>query len=142
MIRVTCFGGEITDSLQVYLDRISKQISIEWKILKIKKQTSEQGSEPLNEEKAFLKSQEGRAWVALTVEGQKMNSMEFYQWLFQKKRHLVIGPAAGFHPKTLAAAESKLSLSPLTFTHQTAQLMLAESLYRSVCIHFNHPFAK
>lgn len=45
----------------------------------------------------------------------------------------VIGGALGLHPELTTRMHS-LSLSPLTFTHEMARLILCEQLYRAACI--------
>lgn len=85
--------------------------------------------------------------IAMEVEGRAMDSDAFAQYVQKKLNeghsHLVflIGPAEGF-----AAHQVKpdllLSLSAMTFSHQTTRLLLAEQIYRAFSILEGKPFAK
>ncbi len=46
----------------------------------------------------------------------------------------VIGGAAGLDPAFLAAADKKISISAMTFTHEMARIILLEQLYRATTI--------
>ena len=92
------------------------------------------------EEEKFLKNT--KSFFILDPGGKEMNSDQFYQWCFKGDRQLVIGPAIGFHDEFKQKAQGVISLSKLTFTHNLAHLILAESIYRSACILKNHPFVK
>lgn len=52
----------------------------------------------------------------------------------------LIGGAAGLAPELAGAADERLSLGPLTLPHQLARVVLAEQLYRSLCILAGHPY--
>lgn len=52
----------------------------------------------------------------------------------------VIGGAAGIHPPLRARAHWLLSLSPLTFPHELARLLLLEQLYRARSILEGGPY--
>ena len=54
----------------------------------------------------------------------------------------MIGGYGGMTEKVKARAERKWSLSPLTFTHEMTRLLVAEQLYRAMCILKNHPYSK
>ena len=71
--------------------------------------------------------------ILLDEGGEMMPSLEFSQ-LFMKwgiateDAHLAIGPADGF-PK--GHGRQSISLSPMTFPHELAAVLLIEQLYRS-----------
>jgi 23S rRNA (pseudouridine1915-N3)-methyltransferase len=52
----------------------------------------------------------------------------------------VIGSGAGLAPSVKAEANRMLSLSPMTFPHQVALLLLTEQLYRANSILNNEPY--
>ncbi|MGH9466723.1 MAG: 23S rRNA (pseudouridine(1915)-N(3))-methyltransferase RlmH [Terriglobales bacterium] len=51
-----------------------------------------------------------------------------------------IGGADGFPPEVAAAAAGRISLSPLTFSHDLARLVALEQLYRACAILTGHPY--
>ncbi|MGH9486467.1 MAG: 23S rRNA (pseudouridine(1915)-N(3))-methyltransferase RlmH [Terriglobales bacterium] len=51
-----------------------------------------------------------------------------------------IGGADGFPAEAAAAAAGRVSLSPLTFSHELARLMALEQLYRACAILAGHPY--
>lgn len=74
--------------------------------------------------------------VALCVEGKLRSSEELARlmddWSQNSAKHLVflIGGAYGLHPSIKAEAWVKLSMSPMTFPHHLARVMLLEQIYR------------
>ena len=71
--------------------------------------------------------------ILLDETGDMMTSIEFsemfLEWgLASKEAHLAIGPADGF-PK--GHGRKSISLSPMTFPHELATVLLIEQLYRS-----------
>ena len=75
--------------------------------------------------------------VALCVEGKLCSSEELAKlvsdWSLSSAKHLVflIGSSYGLHPSLKAQAWVKLSMSPMTFPHHLARVMLLEQLYRA-----------
>jgi len=55
---------------------------------------------------------------------------------------LVIGGALGIDDTIKTKAQSLISLSPLTFTHQHTRLILLEQLYRAIEIHKGSDYHK
>ena len=54
----------------------------------------------------------------------------------------VIGGYGGMTTAVKDRAERLWSLSPLTFTHEMTRVLVAEQLYRALCILNNHPYSK
>ena len=74
--------------------------------------------------------------VALAIEGKMRSSGELAElisdWARSASKHLVfvIGGSYGLHPSVKAGAWCSLSMSPMTFPHHLARVMLLEQLYR------------
>ncbi len=77
------------------------------------------------------------AVVALCVEGQLHSSEELARWMESwnsrggKCLAFVIGGSYGLHDSIKTLAQIRLSMSPMTFPHHLARVMLLEQLYRS-----------
>jgi 23S rRNA (pseudouridine1915-N3)-methyltransferase len=52
----------------------------------------------------------------------------------------VVGGAEGLAPETLARADRKISLGPMTLPHGLARIVLAEQIYRAMTILAGHPY--
>ena len=78
----------------------------------------------------------GAALVALCVEGEEKSSESLSRllagWSAAGTGSLafVIGGSYGLHPSLKAEARLRLSMSPMTFPHHLARVMLLEQLYR------------
>ncbi len=86
--------------------------------------------------------------VLLDDAGKPQTSAQFAKWLGELRdrgvRELVFlcGSAEGFPEALRRRATQKASLSPLTFSHELARVMLAEQLYRAFAILAGHPYPK
>ena len=75
--------------------------------------------------------------VALCIEGRLRASGEVRQIFpvpgVSREKHMVflIGGSYGLHPSIKAEANIQLSMSPMTFPHHLARVMLLEQIYRS-----------
>jgi len=72
----------------------------------------------------------------LSEHGNQFNSLSFSNKLEDldgKKIVFVIAGSLGFSDKLIGKYPS-ISLSPLTFTHEMARLILLEQVYRAICI--------
>lgn len=84
--------------------------------------------------------------VLLDERGMQMRSVEFAVWLQKrlnsglKRLMLVIGGPYGFSEEVYARADAKLSLSPMTFSHQIVRAIFAEQIYRAFTILRNEPY--
>jgi 23S rRNA (pseudouridine1915-N3)-methyltransferase len=86
--------------------------------------------------------------VLLDDAGKPQTSAQFAKWMGETRdrgvREIVFlcGGAEGFPEELRRRATQKLSLSPLTFSHELARVMLAEQLYRAFAILAGHPYPK
>ena len=75
--------------------------------------------------------------AALCVEGRMRSSEELSQMFpvpgrsLDKHMVFLIGGSYGLHPSIKAEANVQLSMSPMTFPHHLARVMLLEQLYRA-----------
>lgn len=87
-----------------------------------------------------------RAWrVALDPAGRAPESSPaFARWLERRMDErpvaFLLGGAAGLDEVLVAECDERLSLGPLTMPHQLARVVLAEQLYRALCITAGHPY--
>ena len=91
--------------------------------------------------KAQLKNNE--VLIALMEEGQPLASIPFSKYLktFGSQRFaFVIGGPNGIASEIKNAAQLQLSLSPMTFPHEIARLLLVEQLYRATTIIQGGPY--
>ena len=86
--------------------------------------------------------------VALCVEGRMRSSEELAHllatWSNQGEKRLVflIGGSHGLHESIKAQAWAKLSMSPMTFPHHLARVMLLEQIYRACQINAGTKYHK
>ena len=77
--------------------------------------------------------------IALTPTGKLRSSPALAVWLQRQvveygRIAFLIGGPLGFSDDVLAACHEEISLSPLTFTHELARILLLEQLYRACTI--------
>ena len=79
----------------------------------------------------------GGALVAMCIEGQLLSSEALSRKLQdftlggKSQVAFLIGGSFGLHPSLKAQADLRLSMSPMTFPHHLARVMLLEQLYRA-----------
>ena len=86
--------------------------------------------------------------IAMCVEGKTRSSEELARLMADSASrgdsHLVflIGGSFGLHPSVKELAAVKLSMSPMTFPHHLARVMLLEQLYRAYQINAGSKYHK
>lgn len=84
--------------------------------------------------------------VLLDERGKSFSSLEFSKFINRQLQQtypkiiFLIGGAFGFSEAIYQRANTKLSLSNLTFSHQMARLFFLEQLYRAFSILNNEPY--
>lgn len=75
--------------------------------------------------------------IAMCIEGTQLSSEElagqFQRWTVSGVSHLaiLIGGSYGLHPSVKKLASLRLSMSPMTFPHHLARVMVLEQIYRA-----------
>jgi 23S rRNA (pseudouridine1915-N3)-methyltransferase len=77
--------------------------------------------------------------IALAAEGKAMDSMAFAAYIRKLEESgrpvaFIIGGSDGLDASLRARCQAAISLSPLTFPHEMARVMLLEQLYRAMTI--------
>jgi 23S rRNA (pseudouridine1915-N3)-methyltransferase len=96
----------------------------------------------------FQKLPKGAKLIAMCVEGKLLSSealaAQVEKWTVEGASHLalVIGGSFGLHPSVKERAQLRLSMSPMTFPHHLARVMLLEQLYRGFKITEGSPYHK
>lgn len=126
-----------------YIERSNHYIPFDMEVIPELKNTKNLTQEQQKEKEGdlILKAlQPGDMLVLLDESGKEFRSVEFASWL-EKKMSIVnkrlvflIGGPYGFAPKVYQAAQEKISLSKMTFSHQMVRLIFVEQLYRALNI--------
>ena len=88
----------------------------------------------------------GDALILLDEHGREFRSLEFADHLQHllsmggKNLVFAVGGAYGFSDAVYARAQSKVSLSRMTFSHQMVRIIFAEQLYRAFTILKGEPY--
>jgi 23S rRNA (pseudouridine1915-N3)-methyltransferase len=141
-------GGWVKDGISEYLARLSNYIPFEVKDLEINSlKFKAKDLLMLEESKKILGAIKPGDYVVLLDEGGKLyNSEDFAVWVNKKFAGIsndlvfVIGGAYGFHDDVKTRSNEKISMSPMTFTHQMIRLIFVEQLYRAMTILKNEPY--
>lgn len=90
--------------------------------------------------------QAGDYIILLDENGKQFTSVEFSENIEKlmasgnKRIVFVIGGPYGFSQDVYAKANAKMSLSPMTFSHQMVRLIFVEQLYRAFTILKGEPY--
>jgi 23S rRNA (pseudouridine1915-N3)-methyltransferase len=124
--------------MEDYVGRIRRYEEIEMRELRPDSAASRKG----------LELGAGGTVILLDAAGKKLTSEQFAEWMRscreggQRELIFLCGAAEGF-PETLARRASvRISLSPLTFSHELARVVLAEQIYRAFALLAGHPYPK
>jgi 23S rRNA (pseudouridine1915-N3)-methyltransferase len=139
----------LRDGVAEYAGRLKRYIAFNSHELKEAKSGSKADPKVIRQlegERILARVPAGAYLVALDERGRNYGSEELSEFL---GRHMLqgtgellfaIGGAYGLDPAVKERANLLLSLSSLTLTHQMAQLLLLEQLYRGFTILRNEPY--
>ena len=138
----------VKEGLDEYASRLKHYISFEIKEIPELKGTSALSESQIKEKEGalILKAAGSSEIILLDEHGKQFRSIEFAEEIRRKLAHaskdisFVIGGAYGFSPEVYAAADGKISLSPMTFNHQMVRTVFAEQLYRAFTIIKGEPY--
>lgn len=132
-----------------YTERTKHYTSFDIEVIPELKNTKSLSMEQQKEKEGelILKAlQPGDVVVLLDEHGKEFRSIEFANWI-ERKMHTVnkrlvfiIGGPYGFSQAVYEAAQEKISLSKMTFSHQMIRLIFVEQLYRAMTILNNGPY--
>lgn len=90
----------------------------------------------------------GHLWIALDPDGRALDSPALAATVEEKMNRglsrlaFLVGGPHGLDPSVLERAELRLSLSPMTFSHELTVLVLLEQIYRTLAILHHLPYPK
>ena len=146
-INIICVGKLKEQYLKDAQQEYAKRLTAFCKLNIIELDESMKG--PEEEGKAVLKKLEKDAYkIAMCIEGREMSSEKLAKLINQKavegKSNLtfIIGGSDGLSDEVKKSADLKLSMSPMTFPHHLARIMLEEQIYRAYQINTNGKYHK
>ena len=95
-----------------------------------------------------LDADRGATVVLLDAVGKMFSSEALARWLGEQRDRSIrqitflCGDANGFPDELRCRAQTKLSLSAMTYSHELARVMLAEQLYRAFAILSGGPYPR
>ncbi len=130
----------LIDGVNEYLKRIKSFAKIEIAEIPECKTVDEEGQKLLAQilRESFK--------IVLDVSGAELTSENFAKKIAELNLHgvssltFIIGGAFGLSEEVRRAADFRLSLSQMTFTHQFARLILVEQIYRAFKINRGEPY--
>ncbi len=139
----------LKSGIEIFEKRLNHYLPYEMKVipdLKKTKNLSTNQQKSMEGELIVQTFQPGDHIVLLDEKGKEFTSVEFAEMLEKrmvaglKRLVFVIGGPYGFSDEVYAKANSKISLSKMTFSHQMIRLIFIEQLYRANTILKNEPY--
>lgn len=139
----------VKDGLDLYASRLAHYVPFQVREIPELKNVSSLDTARIKarEGELILKSVKPADQVVLLDEGgREFRSVDFASWLQERLVRgsgdlvFVVGGAYGFSPEVYSRADSKLSLSKMTFSHQMVRTIFAEQLYRAFTILRGEPY--
>jgi 23S rRNA (pseudouridine1915-N3)-methyltransferase len=117
-----------------YADRIQHFLPLEIAEVKEQKLLSTIGGS----DRVVVLDPGGKSWTS----SQLAKFIQQHMTRDPRRLSFVIGDFAGLPPEVKQRADVQWSLSPLTFTHELARVLVLEQIYRALTIIHNMPYSK
>ncbi len=139
----------LANGIRKYVGRIGHYTSFEMKEipdLRNRKSLSEEQQKTAESSLILNQLQPSDHVILLDENGKQSSSINFAESLEKqmasgaKRLVFVIGGPYGFAKEVYDRANAKLSLSPMTFSHQMVRLIFVEQLYRAFTILKGEPY--
>lgn len=139
----------VKEGLEMYVSRLKHYIPFELVEIPELKNVSALSKDQIKQREGelilkVLKPQD--ELILMDEHGREYRSVEFAKLIEDRISRgardmvFVIGGAYGFSPDVYARANSKISLSQMTFSHQIVRAIFAEQLYRAFTIIRGEPY--
>lgn len=152
-IKLVCIGKtdkkELEELIDVYSKRLQHYIKFELEIIPDLKKTQnlDENQQKTKEGELILSGIQNSDFLVLLDENGRQFTSEGFSEYIQKRMNtglkrlvFAIGGPYGFSQEVYARADSKVSLSKMTFSHQMVRLFFTEQLYRAFTILKNEPY--
>ncbi len=139
----------LSEGIAKYAERLKHYIQFELKVLpdlKNRKTLSEEQQKKAEGELLMMQFQPQDTIILLDENGTQHSSVGFASTLERqlhsggKRLVFIVGGPYGFSEAVYGRAQSKISLSPMTFSHQMVRLIFVEQLYRAFTIIKGEPY--
>lgn len=152
-IVVIAVGKTCTDyisrGVDEFLKRANRYLGVELTVIpdiKASKALTEEAQKQQEGRNILASLQPGDIVTLLDERGKELTSREFSGMIERrmvqgtKRLVFVIGGPYGFSKEVYERADSKLSLSRMTFTHEMVRLFFVEQIYRAMTIMRGEPY--
>ena len=141
--------GFVAEGIEEYTRRLRHYVGYKITSLPDVKKTAsltEQRQKEAEGELILSKLQNGDFVVLLDERGKEYSSMEFSRFIEKqmvagrKRVVFVVGGPYGFSQRVYDRADTKVSLSKMTFNHEMVRLFFTEQVYRAMTILRGEPY--
>jgi len=143
------FQSFVSEGFEEYSSRLKHYLPFETEIIPELKAAKNLSTDQIREREGELllqRFQSGDHIVLLDERGKTFTSEGFATFI-EKRMHtglkrlvFAVGGAYGLPQKVYNAADGKIALSAMTFSHQLVRLVFAEQLYRAMTIINGEPY--
>ena len=150
-ITVICVGKVKEKFYREAITEFSKRLSgyCRLEIIEVPDQPETEGAQAMKKEGAAMLAhiRPDDYVAALCIDGKYLDSPGLADFFRQRAMQgarvvFVIGGSLGLSPEVQRRADCRLSMSPMTFPHQLARVMLLEQIYRAHKINANERYHK